>query len=132
MEKNKYDYRDTLVSAHDITTESSSTCKLMIKSLYFSVKCRVIYILLLIYNIGLGAWCSAILIAKLKQNWYFYILEFIINFILICDVVIRFWIKGCYKYWHECSNVFEFFIVIFCVSSLVLNIIRKFCFYFSV
>ena len=122
-------YTDSVVNESfigDYRRDISNPCKRMARSLYFSSGCRCIYLFLLIYNLGLGVWAIVDLVRNKKPHYSYYICECGINTVLICDVTLRLWLKGCYQYWRACTNVFEFIIVWVCMIITILSIIGTF------
>ena len=100
-----------------------NTCKRIVNSLYFSCTCRVIYLLLLLYNIILAVWVIHTIIYNQSFDILFYTLESILNAILVIDVGLRMWIKTCYRYWKEYVSYFEFFFVFACTCCTILGIV---------
>ncbi len=109
-----------------IWNNMASPCKRAANSLYFSKACCGIYIILLGLNCGLAVWAVYDLVRRNSPNNVFYICETVINSALLVDVMLRLWIKGCYKYWHECTCIFEFFVVWACIIMTVLSFSRIF------
>ena len=118
-------HESSLINPEDILNDNANTCKQIFKSLHYSCKCRMIYIFLLICSTCLGGWVLYYCIKLEKPSIAFYTLESIVNFILICDVLISLWIKGCHKYWHNCTDAIEFFLVFACAVCTILSIVGK-------
>ncbi len=98
-------------------------CTRLARSLYYSSACRFIYLFLLAYNCGLAVWAIHDLLAQSKPDFVFYVFESAINAVLALDVMMRLWLKGCYNFWREWTNVFEFFIVGACLIITALSIV---------
>ena len=111
-------------SQSHIWDDVPNPCKRVAKAIYFSSKCRYIYIFLLIYNCVLGVWAAIYLLKNKPLHWSFYVFESGINLVLSVDVTFRLWIKGCHNYWKERTNVFEFVMVWTCVLITVLSVVE--------
>ena len=109
----------------DSENEISTPLKHFVNTIYYSSKCRVIYIILAVYNIILAIWIIVDLVKSEKPTLIFYILESLINLVLLCDVILRVWVKTCYHYWRSFTNIIEFCLVLICTLSTVISIIRN-------
>ena len=76
-------------------------------------------------NFFLGIWIICDLVNNSSPTTLFYILESILNVILLLDVFLRLWIKGCYSYWRSCTDVFLFIVVILCAACTGVSMASK-------
>ena len=105
-----------------IWSDVSTPCKRLVKTVYFSSCCRCIYIFLLLCTCGLGIWAGLFIVRGKRPHWTYYLSESCVNLVLVVDVMMRQWIKGCYKYWREYTNICEFVLVWICGILTVLSI----------
>jgi hypothetical protein len=96
----------------------------LLRLLYFSRACRIIYLLLLVVNVAMGVWVVVDAVRRRSPAQGFYVLEFTVNSILLLDVFMRLCLHGCRRYWCAKTNVFEFVIVWVCMIISILSIIR--------
>ena len=106
-----------------IWDNTASPCKYAMQSMYYSSKCKYVYILILIITVILGIWSIVDLFTKTYPGTFFYILEFLINIIFLIDICIRIWLNGFVRFWRSISNIIEVVLVCACVilSCLIVS-----------
>ncbi len=108
-----------------IWEDMPSPFKRMIKSLYYSTACKVIYLVILAANAALAIWVMVVLINGTYPHTAFYVFELLINVVLLVDVIIRMWVQQCYRYWKSAFNIFEFVLVSVCTILTIITMVRK-------
>ena len=106
-----------------IWDNTASPCKYTMQSMYYSSKCKYVYIFILIVTVILGIWSIIDLFTKTYPGTFFYILEFLINIIFLIDICIRLWLNGFSRFWRSVSNIIEVILVFVCVilSCLIIS-----------
>ena len=96
----------------------------LVQSVYHAPTCRYIYLGILALNIALAIWIIVDAIRGSMPHAVFYVFELLVNVALMSDVIVRFWLNGCYRFWHSISNVFEFVLVSVCFLLTIVTIAR--------
>ena len=113
-----------------IWDDMDNPIKRTVQSLYHATACKYIYLVLLVMNFGLGIWVIIDFVLNKFPGTVFYVFEFVINIILLADVLFRMWLNGWHRFWRSLSNIFEFCIVIVCLILSIITIARWFLYNF--
>eukprot|EP00826_Nyctotherus_ovalis_P005894 TRINITY_DN11346_c0_g2_i5.p1 TRINITY_DN11346_c0_g2~~TRINITY_DN11346_c0_g2_i5.p1 ORF type:complete len:197 (+),score=32.59 TRINITY_DN11346_c0_g2_i5:163-753(+) len=101
--------------------DMATPCKHTFQSLYYSTKCKYVYVVILLLTLVLGVWSIYELIAHKFPPPAFYVLELTVNAIFIADISLRVWLNGCRRFWSSVPNIFEVILIVICtVTSIVI------------
>ena len=97
---------------------------MILQRIYISIQCRIIYFIMILICTFMVVW-TFIDSAEWQENKYFIVAEFIINIIVILDIIFKMKIVGLRRFFRNWANYFDIFVAFGWVSLYIIIIVMS-------